>query len=150
MEKVKTSRLNSEKRIEHENFKLKLGTTNKNNPLIVYVEGKAFISPNEEKETYTRDINDIKRNLQWTIKKTIENSKYFQNDYILDFQVANSGIRKNKKSFLSVEFLFKQHAQNILKLKDVKKYAENDIKNIITSLSENITKHDFSLYKTKK
>ena len=42
-------RTNSEKNMEHNVFKLKIGTTNKINPEIIYFEGKAFIKPNEKK-----------------------------------------------------------------------------------------------------
>ena len=56
-------RLNSEKKIENEYFKLKIGTTNKINPIVIYVEGKTFISPNEEKGDYSKDIAEIKHAL---------------------------------------------------------------------------------------
>ena len=48
-------RSNSEKRIDHDNFRLKIGTTNRNNPGVVYIHRKASICTNVEKETYNRD-----------------------------------------------------------------------------------------------
>ena len=36
--------MNSEKKIENEDFKLKIGTTNKVNPLVIYIEGTSWIS----------------------------------------------------------------------------------------------------------
>ena len=64
-------RNNSEKRIDHENFRLKIGTTNRNNPVVVYINGKAFISPNVEKETYNRDVYEMKRSLTNSIRDNI-------------------------------------------------------------------------------
>ena len=74
-------RLNSEKKIENENFKIKIGTTNKTNPIVVYVEGRAFISPQEEKEDYTRDISELKHNFSRAISKHISGSSLFDNKY---------------------------------------------------------------------
>ena len=45
---TKTVRLNSEKTINHELFKIKIGTTNKINPKVIYVEGRTFIQPLNE------------------------------------------------------------------------------------------------------
>lgn len=143
-------RLNSEKKIENENFKIKIGTTNKTNPIVVYVEGRAFISPQEEKEDYTRDISELKHNFSRAISKHISDSSLFDNKYILDFQVASKGISLNKKSFLSFQFLLRQNKENVHKLKEIKDLSENMITSIVSSLAENITEHNFVISKTKK
>ena len=150
MEEVKKLRLNSEKSLQHKTFKLKLGTTNKNNPLVVYVEGHAFICPQEEKDSYTKDISDFKYTLQRSIRNLLCNNDYLQKEYILDFQIANSGIKINKKSFLSFEFLMKQPKEKILKLNDVKKHTEAQIYEVVDTLEKKIRSHNFSLSKTKK
>ena len=150
MEEVKKVRLNSEKSLQHKTFKLKLGTTNKNNPFVVYVEGHAFISPQEEKDSYVRDVSDFKFTLQKGVREVLCTSEYLEKDYILDFQIANSGIKINKKSFLSFEVLLKQPKEKILKLNDVKKHTEDKIYQVVDSLEQNIRNHNFSLSKTKK
>lgn len=144
------TRLNSEKKIENDNFKLKIGTTNKINPMVIYVEGKAFISPTEEKDEYTRDIAEIKHCLKRNISDNLVTSEVFDNKYILDFQVASSGISVNKKSFLSFQFLMRQKRDNVMKLADVKMKSEGMILNIINALGKSILEHDFELTKTKK
>ena len=143
-------RLNSERKIENENFKIKIGTTNKTNPIVVYVEGRAFISPQEEKEDYTRDISELKHKFSRAISKHISGSSLFDNKYILDFQVASKGISLNKKSFLSFQFLLRQNKENVHKLKEIKDLSENMITSIVSSLAENITEHNFVISKTKK
>lgn len=140
---------NSEKKIPHDTFKISLGTTNKVNPLVVYVEGKTFISPLNEKDDYSRDISSIKYGLGQTIKNTINNSDLFDNKYILDFQIATKGITMNKKSFLTFQLLLKQKNQ-IRQLKDLKKLAAKPITDIMSSLKETIEKHSFSISKSKR
>ena len=150
MEEQKRKRLTSEKSLQHDTFKLKLGTMDKTNPLVIYIEGKVFITPNEEKDSYTKDMKDIKFALKKTIRESLSNSDFFQNEYILEFQIADTGIKTNKKSFLTFELLLRQPANKVSKLNDIKKYTEHDIYEIINSLEQNSVEHNFSLSKTKK
>ena len=150
MKEKKQVRLVSEKSLQHKTFNLKLGTMDKTNPLVVYIEGKVCISPNEEKENYSKDVRDFKYGLKQSIRENLLASKYFQDKYILEFQIADSGIKMNKKSFLTFEFLLTQPEGRVLKLNDVKKNTEQFIYKTINSLEQNIVEHNFSLSKTKK
>ena len=143
-------RLNSEKKIDNENFKLKIGTTNKINPMVIYVEGKAFISPLDDKDDYSRDISEMKHALKHSISANLYGSENFDNKYIVDFQVAASGVAVNKKSFLSFQFLLRQKRDNIMKLSDVKNLSEGMINNVADALRDSIIEHNFVLSKTKK
>lgn len=143
-------RLNSEKKIDNDSFKLKIGTTNKINPIVIYVEGKAFISPLEDKDDYSRDIYEMKHALKQSITSNLCEAKYFDNKYIVDFQVAASGISVNKKSFLSFQFLLRQKRDNVLKLTEIKNGSEKMINNIANALRDSIIEHNFSLSKSKK
>ena len=69
--KTKTVRLNSEKTINHELFKIKIGTTNKINPKVIYVEGRTFIQPLNEKNNYTTELTGIKRSFNKIIQNFI-------------------------------------------------------------------------------
>jgi len=142
-------RLNTEKKIDSENFKLKIGTTNKINPLVVYIEGRAFISPQESKEDYSQDISEIKYNFKRAISNGLQESTLFDKNFIVDFQVASKGVSLNKKSFLSFQFLLRQNKNNVLKLKDLKPTAEPFIKGVVNVLEESINKHNFIVTKTK-
>lgn len=143
-------RLNSEKKIENDDFKIKIGTTNKINPIIIYVEGKAFISPTYDKEDYSRDISEIKHVLKQSISEHLHLAKNFDNKYIVDFQVASNGIRLNKKSFLSFQFLMRQNKDNVLKLIEVKNNSSEMVLSIINDLKDAIIDRGFELTKTKK
>lgn len=143
-------RLNSEKKIENDSFKLKIGTTNKINPMVIYVEGKAFICPTDDKDDYTRDVAEMKHVLKQSISSGLMGSDIFDNKYIVDFQVASNGIAVNKKSFLSFQFLMRQKRDNVMKLTEVKDKSENMINGIVGDLKECISEHNFELYKTKK
>lgn len=146
----KEARLNNEKRIENQNFRLKIGTTNKLQPIVVYVEGKAFISPKEEKYDYTKDVSEIRHSFKQSITEGLYKTALFDNKYILDFQVATSGIKPEKKSFLSFQFYLRQNKDDIKKLPDLKNLAGEFITEVVDSLSDSIYEHGFEITKTKK
>lgn len=149
--RTKTVRLNSEKTISHDLFKIKIGTTNKIEPKVIYVEGRTFIQPLKEKDNYCGEITSIKRNFNKIIQNFISQNNLFSPKYILDFQVAQSGISTLKRSFLSFQFLLRQkNDKNILKLKDVKQKLENDIQNVLIDLTNCIREVDFTVSKTKR
>lgn len=149
--RTKTVRLNSEKTIEHDLFKLKIGTTNKIEPKVIYIEGRTFIQPLTEKDSYNIEITSMKRKFNKIIQNFISSNNLFSQKYILDFQVAQSGISTLKRSFLSFQFLLRQKDDNkILKLKEIKQKSETDIQNILNDLTTCIKEYDFSVSKTKR
>lgn len=144
-------RLNSEKKIECENFKLKVGTTNKNKPTVIYFEGRTFICPMIDKDSYVKDFNEIKRKLKLAISEKLSKSQLFADKFILDFQVASNGVMVNKRSFLYFQFILRQNPQNeILAFAKIKADAVEFIEDVVTSLEEIIVSYDFTLNKTKK
>ena len=99
---------------------------------------------------HNKDIYDMKRTLKASITENLQKTSLFDDSFILDFQVAQSGVAKNKKSFLFFQFLLRQRKDRILKMKEIKKEAENTITDIVKSLEDTIYEHDFSIYKNKK
>jgi len=147
----KAVRLNSEKTISNENFKIKIGTTNKVNPQVVYVEGKTFIKPLFEKDDYSKNIGEIKRSFNRIIQDNLNGHELYLPKYIFDFQVAQSGVSVNKKSFLTFQFLIRQRQDKmIIKLKDIKAASESLINKIVDEFSEQVKSHDFTITKTKR
>jgi hypothetical protein len=134
----------------HDLFKLKIGTTQKIDPKVIYFEGRTFIKPLQEKEEYGYDILNIKRKFNKIIQRFIETNNLFSQKYILDIQVAKSGISMNKRSYLSFQcFLRQKDNNNILKLKDIKEKTENAIQNVLNDSTSYIEECEFSVSKTK-
>jgi hypothetical protein len=142
-------RLSTEKKLNSDFFRVKIGTMNKSNPQVLYVEGRTFISPQEEDDYYSY-MAQFRKNMNKYIVDTINEFGCFDNRYILDFQVANSGIKVGKKSFLSFQLFLRQKQDNIKSLKEMKGTLQNFVDNVLFSLKENIIENGFNIYKTKK
>lgn len=144
------TRTNSEKKLETKSFVAKVGTTNRSNPIVIYVSGKAFITPNFEKNNYNDELIGINKLLNRKISSSLRSSQRFDDKFISEFNVASNGVSYGKKSFISFQFMLRQKKDNILKLNDVKKTDGIFFNEIIDTLENGITSRGFSIYKTKK
>lgn len=145
---MKGERLNSEKKINCNNFKLKIGTINKKNPIVIYIDGNTFITPTLDKENYNDDILNIKKKFLYAIRNNLNKSSLFDNNFILDFDVKNSGLKIGKKSFLSFQCHLRQK-NNVFLLNDIKNMAKNLINSFVNSLETELKNNNFLINKYK-
>lgn len=143
-------RPSTEKNLPHGDFRLKLGTINKKNPEVIYIEGKTFIMPLDDDMNYRNIMQLIKRNFNFYISESLKKCNIFENKFILDFQVANSGIKMNKKSFLYFQVLFRQDRNKILPIKSVKTLSNDFINETVNYLKSLLINNNFYISKTKK
>ena len=141
---------NVEKRLKNDFFNIKLGTVNKNNPEVIYFEFRTFISPLEESNNYSQVFAFLKKEFSKKISDSLKLNDFFSEKYILDFQIANSGIRINKKSYLSFQLFLRQKNEVIKELKEIKKIAEPFLVNLLNEFKNDIISNNFSVTKTKK
>ena len=141
---------NVEKRLKNDFFNIKLGTVNKNNPEVIYFEVRTFISPLEESNNYSQVFAFLKKEFSKKISDSLKLNDFFSEKYILDFQIANSGIRINKKSYLSFQLFLRQKNEVIKELKEIKKIAEPFLVNLLNEFKNDIISNNFPVTKTKK
>lgn len=147
---TKKRRLNVEKKIKNDFFNVKIGTINRLNPQVVYYEVRTFITPLEDYDNYASTFAFIRKELSRSLNEKLKMNDYFTSKFILDFQVANSGIRVNKKSFLTFQLFLRQKDGSIFDLKTIKKLSEPFILDLLNGLKENIINSSFLIAKTKK
>ena len=147
---TKKQRLNIEKNIKDDFFNIKIGTVNRLNPQIIYFEVKTFVSPLEEYDNYSHIFSFLRKELSKILTNKLIDNEYFTKKFILDFQVANSGIKINKKSILNFQLFLRQKDNDIKNLKEIKKISEPIIKELLFELKEKINSFNFLVTKTKK
>lgn len=142
-------RLNKEIKINcSDNIILKYGSVNKNDPQIIYVSGKMWISP-----TYNGDfetpINFIRSNFKKELSKILKNSVLFDNKFILDFDINPLNLICNKKTFFSISFFIKQNGEKIINLKNIKNIIISNFGYLFRDLENELNENDFEISKTK-
>jgi hypothetical protein len=127
-----------------------MGTVNKNNPEVIYFEVRTFISPLEECSNYSHIFAYLKKEFSKKISETLKANDFFSDKYILDFQIANSGIKVNKKSYLTFQLFLRQKGEVIKTLNLIKRVAEPFLFGLLNEFKNEIINNNFSVTKTKK
>ena len=142
-------RLNREKKIDCDIIKAKIGTTNAENPIPIYLEFSGFLSPIYEKDSYKDDIKIVKKYYDKLIREFINNTYIFSDKHITVFSVSESCIQKDKRSFYSIQTVLKQNTEQPLAFKAVYNKVYPNVENIINGIKEIFDSVDFAIVKSK-
>lgn len=133
-------RTNGDKTIEHPTIKAKLGVTNKKNHSTFYFEGSTFVKPHEETD-YEELFEGLKRKCRKSLKDKLLIHPNISQDFLLNMEMCTERMQKDKNTFLSFQYHFKQKAETSKSILDVKNENESfftELLNVITDyLSEN-------------
>lgn len=143
-------RLNKEYKLDVCNhISLKYGTVNRNNPQVIYISGKCWVSPQREMD-YDNVIDDIEERMKKNIKSFLIDGINFDNRLILDFDINTEGLSPNDKKFLSFDFYLRQNEKNKKHLKDLNDLLERKISTIANNLVYSFKENGFTINKTKR
>jgi hypothetical protein len=142
-------RLNKEIKIDVcDNINLKYGSVNKNDPQIIYVSGKMWISPSYEGDFET-PINIIHSNFKKELTKSLRDSSIFESKHILDFDINPLTMTKDKKSFFSISFYVRQKPEKIINLNNIKHLISSKFGYLFRDLERDLIDNEFKVSKTK-
>ena len=142
-------RLNKEYKLDVcKHINLKYGTVNKNNPQVVYISGKCWVSPLKQMD-YANVINGIEKDMRKNIKNFLIDGINFDNKYILDFDISIDKLLPNEKKFLSFDFYLRQNEKNKKDIADLKDIFNSKISTIANNLVYMFKENDFTIQKTK-
>ena len=107
-----TKKITTEKKIDNDWFKLKIGTMDKKEPSVVYLEGGIFIKPNKKKDDYRPSIKNINTCFHDEVKNIYsKTNNIFSQNYISNFEIADERMKYNKSTYLSFQFFLRQTGQ---------------------------------------
>lgn len=142
-------RLNKEYKLNiNNNFVIKYGTIDRNNPQVIYICGKTWICPNEELN-FINTVECIKTNFRQSVKTLVTNNILLDNKFVCDFDVNGLSLNINKKNYVAFEIFLKQNQTSILSLKDVGEGIKTDLTKLIEKLYNIFDNYNFSLSKSK-
>jgi hypothetical protein len=132
-----------------ENYNIKLGTIDNKNPKSIYLNITAWGDPisYDDEKNYVTIINRLRKKIKQNLYNNLDKERFYSNNYMVDLDMRHSGIRRNKRSFMSCEitlFQKKKLPVNNPELIDESKELVNKIIN--TCLEDN---DNFVFYKTK-
>jgi len=142
-------RLNKEYRLDVSNYVLlKYGSVNKNNPQVIYVSGKCWVSPTKETD-YDNVISKVESEMRRNIRNVLVDGINFENRFILDFDISTDGLFPNRKKFLSFDFYLRQIEKNKKNLADLKQILGSKVKEISSEMVFTFEENAFIVEKRK-
>ena len=142
-------RLNKEYKLDVCNHMiLKYGSVNKDNPQVVYVSGRCWVSPQTDMD-YESVVYEIEKKVRNTIKAFLMDGVNFDNKFILDFDINTDKMNKNDKKFLSFDLYLKQNENNKKTLKELKELLMHRISTVANNIVYFFKENDFEINKKK-
>ncbi len=142
-------RLNKEYKLDVCNHMiLKYGSVNKDNPQVVYVSGRCWVSPQTDMD-YESVVYEIEKKVRNTIKAFLMDGVNFDNKFILDFDINTDKMNKNDKKFLSFDLYLKQNENNKKTLKELKELLMHRISTVANSIVYFFKENNFEINKKK-
>ena len=142
-------RLNKEYKLDVCNHVVvKYGSVNKDNPQVVYVSGRCWVSP-QMKMDYDYVISNIEKEMRKNIKLFLMDGVNFDKKFILDFDINTDNFGIGDKKFLSFDFYLRQNKANKKSLKDLKNILNGRISTVVNNLVYLFKENDFTIEKRK-
>lgn len=142
-------RLNKEYKLDVCNHVVvKYGSINKDNPQVVYVSGRCWVSP-QMKMDYGNVICHIEKEMRKNIKLFLMDGINFDKKFILDFDINTDNFGIGDKKFLSFDFYLRQNETNKKSLKGLKNILNGKISTVVNSLVYLFKENDFTIEKRK-
>lgn len=125
---------------------LKYGTMNRENPKVIYINGKTWLMPLYEGD-YENVVNQAISIYKKELKKRLLETDKFERNMLCEFDIRPEAMKVNKKKFLSFDVFIKQ--KNCLEMKKLKDELSECVGNASDIFAYSLTQNDFLLSKVK-
>lgn len=143
-------KINTSKFISDGIFKLSIGTTDKKNPLVFYIEGSASLKPLSSKDNYNQDISLFRHSFEKGLFELLKTCDFLDKRFILDFETGAKKMAVNRITSLNFQLFLRQSKDRMLDFKDLEKEFMPKLKDVLQNLGGIIAQHHFLLSKKKE
>lgn len=113
------------------NIPSKMGTVNKDNPQVIYICGRTWLTPSNN-ISFADEMLRLKHRFSRMLNGILSSSNFFHTKTVLDFDINTDNLELQKKKFLSFEFFVRQ--KGFVPIKDLKSIAEDTFRPLIIEL----------------
>ena len=123
---------------------LKYGSTNRTNPQVLYVTGKAWVKPTREMD-YSDSLSRVKKRMERRILERLRLVDSLETKYIFDFDISPLNMKAGRPKFMTFNIFLKQKKENMRPLKGAGKLIDSTIVPLIDQMVEDFNENDFVL-----
>lgn len=123
---MRTIRKGKEISFKTQNFTVKYGTLNQEQPNVIYLRAKTRILPSKDID-YAENVKSIRKTFQECVIKEIAQDNELDNKHIMQLSTNENGLKYNKTSILKFDIFIKPlyEISFIDYLPHVKKFSDN-------------------------
>jgi hypothetical protein len=143
-------RLNKEYKLDVcSRISVKYGSVNKDDPRVIYVSGKCWVSQNGSNDC-DKVMHKAELGMRKNIKLFLMDGIHFDKRFILDFDFNSDNFGVGDKKYLSFDFFLRQNERNKRPLKELKEILSSKISTVVNNLLFTLTSNDLSVCAEKK
>jgi hypothetical protein len=135
-------------KLKNKNFKIRYGTFQKSNPIVIYIIGNVWIEPKYKSDDYISLFKTFNKDFNDEIKKYLYNNNIFDNKTIINIDLCSNRLGYDKKSYLTFEIHLKQKKLYYI-TDDIIVNEINKLSNYIIQILHNILGENFEFYLKK-
>jgi hypothetical protein len=143
-------KINGNKNVNHEKIKAKVGITDKKNHTVFYLEGGTFMTPTIEFEDFTKIMDNVEIICKQKLKNKLSLNNYLDTNFLMHFEVCSDRMKRNKNTYLSFQYHFKQKNNLNDSILNVKEKNEFFFKSLLKDIENELTKYNIKLSKKRK
>lgn len=142
-------RLNKEFSLNiNSNISLLYGTTDRMNPLVIYLIGKGWVLPQYECD-YNVIFDEIISSFRKDIKTSIEENNIFTSKYICNVEINTKKMEVGKKTYFTFDVYFKQKEKPLIGLKEIEPHLKKVFIHALRNFENNFLENSFIITKGK-
>lgn len=127
-----------------DNVMVKYGTVNKDNPRVIYVNGKCWLTQADTID-FKNELSHVENEMRELLKEMLSYSSDFERKFILGFDINTEHTFVGCQKFLIFDFYLKQKDNDVKGIRDIKPYVEPKANRFVNELVTSLNNHGFTV-----
>ena len=123
---------------------LKYGSTNRTNPQVLYITGKAWVKPTIDVD-YADSLGRIRKRMERRILERLRTIESLDTKYIFDFSLSPLNMKVGKPKFMTFNIFLKQKKESMRNVKNAGKLLDSTIVPLIDEMAADFNNDYFVL-----
>lgn len=138
--------------IKSESFKLKISTTDRKYHNTIYFELSSFITPLCDTKDYTCDMRSLKTIIREKTGHIIDDTGFFDNNFILNFEVPDKRMNSNKSTYMMAQIFLKCRDEELLntEFKQIDTLLEAPLREMENTIEKTLREMNYILFPNRR
>jgi len=138
--------------VPSESFKLKISTTDRKYHNTIYFELSSFIIPLCDTNDYSLDMRSLKAIIREKTGHIIDNTGFFDNNFIINFEVPEKRMNANKSTYMMAQIFLKCRNEELLNMefKQIDSLLEEPLREMESTMENALREMNYLLFPNRQ